>query len=118
MYFAQGMLDQAAGHYLRALESEVTEAEADHARTWLGVIAYYQQRPADVVALLTPLVETDPRNAEARFYLGATLLDQLQDPEAAIPLFEELLAMPDLAESARTQVEQMLQTAQSMAGGQ
>jgi hypothetical protein len=40
----------------------------------------------------------------------------VEQPDAAIPLFEELLAMPDLAPSARTQVEQMLEAARTMAG--
>ena len=116
LYFEQGMLEQAASHYEESLEHDATGEEAHYALTRLGSIAYFEGRSQEAVAFLTPLVEADPRNAEARFYLGATLLDQVGDPAAAIPLFEQLLAMPDLAASARTQVEQMLEAARTLAG--
>jgi len=115
-YYEQGFLDQAEEHYRESLEHPGTGEEAHHALTRLGAIAYHQRRAQDAVAYLTPLVEADPLNAEARFYLGATLLDQIGDPGAAIPLFEQLLAMPDLALSAREEVEQMLEDARTMAG--
>jgi cytochrome c-type biogenesis protein CcmH/NrfG len=73
-------LEEAISLYRKALE---VRPEALNVRTDAGTAMFYLNRFDDAVKEFQEVLKTDPKNAEALFSLGVTMLHGKNDPNAA-----------------------------------
>jgi cytochrome c-type biogenesis protein CcmH/NrfG len=108
----------AVQHYAAVYESaDAGNPEKAHAASRLGFLAFETQQYGQSVALLEEAMALDPANVEPEWFLGLVLFEGQQDPAAAIPVFESVLARPDLPDWLRDAATDMLAAAESAAGG-
>ncbi len=116
LYFEHQDYSNALNHYLTILDQNPTPEEASHALARVGWLAYATEQNDAAVNYLNQALEMNPDNLEAKLFLGAVDFYGLGDAESAIPLFEEVLAQPDLPPSLRSEVEAALDEARTAAG--
>lgn len=115
LYFDRGDYLEAMEHYLAVLDNSPTAEEEAMALARVGWMAYITEQPQTAVAYLEQSIAKDPSYGEAKLFLGVVLLYGMEDPAAALPLLEEVLAMSDLPGELRPEVEQMV--AEARGGG-
>ena len=105
--FQRGLSLQATGRPLKAYEQFVRAREMNPpsptlelVQLHLGRAALQVGKPVEAVASLTPLVARQPRNADARFYLGMALVST-RDYARALEVLEGLPAESGRARYAR-----------------
>lgn len=118
MYFDLGQYLPAMEHYLAVLENDPAPDEESVALARVGWMAYVTDQPATAVEYFNAALAIDPAYGEAKLFLGVVLLYGMEDPEAAVPVLEEVLAFPDLPEQLRPDVERMLAEARAQLGGE
>ena len=113
--FERGEYMPAMEHYLFVLENEPTTQEEAISLARVGWMAHVTGQPETARDYLHAATELDPNYGEAKLFYGVVLLYGIGDAEAALPVLEEVLQLPDLPESLRPEVEAML--ADARAGG-
>src|SRR5215470_3733612 len=66
--------------------------EALNVRTDMGTAMFYQERFDDAIAEFQQVLQTDPKNAQALFNLGVTMLHGKNDPKRAMEYWERMIA--------------------------
>lgn len=114
-YYEEGDYRSAFPHYLAVAESpEATDIEASAALTRLGWMAYEGNGEVETaIRLLDQALAIEPGSPVALYLKGRVQWCGAEDVEAAIPLFEEVLANPDLPEQSRIEIEADLDRANS-----
>lgn len=113
LYFDRGEYLAAMEHYVYVLDNAPLVEEEVVALSRVGWMAYLTDQPLTAAEYLRSAIEIDPAYGEAKLFLAVVLLYGLEDPEAAVPVLEDVLALPDLPESLRPEVENMLAEAQA-----
>ena len=117
LYFEQGDYLPAMEHYTYVLEHDPTPDEEAVALARVGWMAHITGQPQTAIEYLDGALAIDPDYGEAKLFLGVVLLYGAEDAEAAVPVFEDVLALPDLPEDLRPEIELMLDEARLLAGG-
>lgn len=116
-YLQAGDLSNSLKHYLAALDNpNLTDEQASHVLGRVGWLAFNTDQFDSAAQYLDQALQRDPANLEATLMLGFVNLDGLENPEAAIPLFEQVLADPTLPDSMRPDIETALEEAKTQAG--
>lgn len=108
LYFEQGEYGSAIDHYLQVSGGELTPAEESRTLGRIGWMAYSTGQVGSAVEFLNNSLEIDPEYHEGKLFLGMVNLYGLEDPAAAIPLLEEVLALSGLGEQIKAEVETAL----------
>ena len=116
-YFEEQDYSKALDHYLTVAENNPTPAEEGIALSRVGWMAYQTGQPEAAKEYLESSLAVDPTNEETKLFLGFVLLYGLEDAEGAIPLLEEIAAIPDLPPEILHPVEAALDEARNGAGG-
>lgn len=116
-YFEQQDYSKALDHYLTVAENNPTPAEEGLALSRVGWMAYQTGQPEAAKEYLDTSLTLDPTNQETKLFLGFVLLYGLDDAEGAIPLLEEIAAIPDLPAELLHSVEAALDEARNGVGG-
>jgi len=70
-------------------------------QTDMGTAMFYQDRFDDAIAEFQSILEKDPKNAQALFNLGVTMLHGKNDPKRALEYWEKMIdANPDHPQAA------------------
>ena len=117
LYFQERQYSPALTHYLTILEGEPTAQEESVALGRVGWMAFVTDQPESAATYLRNSVGVDPNNVEGRLFLGYVLFYGLDDAEGAIPLLEEVLALPDIDPELRADVEGTLGLARAARDG-
>jgi cytochrome c-type biogenesis protein CcmH len=114
-YYEAGDYRSAFPHYLAVAESQdATDTEAAAALIRLGWMAYEGNGEVETaIRLLDQALEIQPGAPVALYLKGQVQWCGAGDTEAAIALFEEVLANPDLPEESRTEIAADLDLASS-----
>jgi hypothetical protein len=80
-------------------------------------MAYQTGQPEAAKQYLENSLTVDPTNQETKLFLGFVLLYGLDDAEGAIPLLEEIVAIPDLPSELLHSVEAALDEARNGGSG-
>jgi tetratricopeptide (TPR) repeat protein len=105
LYFEQGQYSSAIDHYLSALEGELTPEEEARTLGRIGWMAYGTGQVDAAATYLRASLVADPAYSEGKLFLAMVLFEGMGDPAAALPLFEEILELPDLNQEMRSAVE-------------
>ena len=116
-YLELGENQLALEHYLLITAADPGPAEDSRASGRVGYLAYITGQNEAARDFLESAVALDPENIEAKLFLGVVLLYGFDDATAALPLLEEVAALPDLPDAVRTEVTTALQDARSAPGG-
>jgi tetratricopeptide (TPR) repeat protein len=108
----------AMEQYLFVLGNDPTPQEQSHAQTRVGWMAFETGQFAQAEATLREALTADPANVEAQWFLGIVLLEGMEDPAAAVPVFEDLLEMTGIPEWLQEEGAAMLAAAREAAGGE
>lgn len=112
-YFEQGDYSSALNHYLVVASSEATPEEESRALGRIGWMAYITGQVEAAEQYLTASLDVEPGYVEGKLFLGLVRLYGLDDPAGAIPLLEDVVALPDLPPELRAEVEGALEEARS-----
>ncbi|NIA24957.1 MAG: tetratricopeptide repeat protein [Gammaproteobacteria bacterium] len=115
-YFEADDFSNALDQYLMVLDQNPTDGEASHTLARVGWLAYVTGQNEAAVDYIDQALKKDPTNLEATLFLGIINLYGLEDPEAAIPLLEEVLAEPNLPPQLRVNIENALEEAKGQVG--
>ncbi len=107
-YFDDGQPRKAYAHYMAVLERE----QAPEAMSHLAWIVFNDGEVDLAVSLLEASRERDPDDAETLWFLANVHLYGRDDPQAALPLLEQLATRDDLGPQL-DEVEQALRNARS-----
>ncbi len=110
-YFAAEEYGDALDHYLLVAESDTAPAEEGKALARIGWIAYRTGLAEAAEQYVRASLDVDPTNAEAMLYIGFITLYGLGDAEAAIPLLEAALEIPNMSSNVISQIEDALEEA-------
>ncbi len=122
MYFESGRLTWAMEHYLAVIDGDASPQEQSVALGRVGFLAYVTEQHDSAVSYLEQGIAADPENGENLLFMGVVQLYGIGDPEAAIPSFEAVLALPHctsenispcLPSELRLDVEAMLEEARA-----
>ncbi|MGZ5384758.1 MAG: tetratricopeptide repeat protein [Acidimicrobiia bacterium] len=116
-YFEEQDYGKALDHYLTVAENNPTPAEEGLALSRIGWMAYQTGQPEAAREYLDNSLTVDPTNQETKLFLGFVLLYGLDDAEGAIPLLEEIVAIPDLPSELLHSVEAALDEARNGGSG-
>jgi len=117
LYFDGGDYMNAMNHYSAVTGSNPTAAEGSTANARIGWMAFTALDDSETaVAFLDAAIEMDAANHEATLWKGMVLLYGIEDGEAAVPYFEQILALDGLSATTRADVETMLAEAQGGGG--
>ena len=108
-YLDDGELDRAVEHYLEVLNREDNPEAMAH----LGWILFLDGRADLAAPLLAESRQLDPQDLEARWFQANLLLYGQDDPGAALPLLEGLLAAGDLGDDQRGEVAAVIEDART-----
>jgi tetratricopeptide (TPR) repeat protein len=108
-YLDGGQMRQAFEHYMAVLEREPHPEALSH----LGWILFDDGDVDLAIELLEASRQRNPGDAETLWFLANVQLYGRQDPDAALPLLQQLAARDDLG-TQREQVEQTLQDARRL----
>ena len=98
MDFDQKNYDDAIGLYKKALE---IRPDVLNVRTDMGTAMFYLNRYDDAIATFQDVLKKDPKNAQALFNLGVSMLHGKNDPERALEYWEKLVETnPDHPQAA------------------
>jgi tetratricopeptide (TPR) repeat protein len=112
IYFESGDFMNAMNHYSSITGNDPTPADAAIANARIGWMAWAALNdPATALSFLDAAIGLDPAYGEAVLWKGIVLLYGMEDGDAAIPLFERVLELPDLPPELRPDVENMLDEA-------
>lgn len=114
-YFDARQFGAALDHYLFLAENKPAPSEESRALSRIGWMAYITGEPELADQYVRTGIDLDATNVEAKLFLGFVTLYGLGNPVEAIPLLEEIAALPDLPLNILTQVEDALAEAQSQA---
>jgi len=117
LYFEQGDYGTAIDHYLTVLSGEMTIQEESHTLGRIGWMAYSTGQLEAAVDYLDASLKADPDYGEGKLFLGFVKLYGLEDAAGALPLLEEVRAIPDLDNNIRLEVEAAIEDAQSVLVG-
>ncbi|MGH8935628.1 MAG: cytochrome c-type biogenesis protein CcmH [Acidimicrobiia bacterium] len=112
-YFEAGEFSAAVGHYLEVLDLQPGNPEA---LARLGWMAYLAGEAETAAGYEERALEFAPGYPEATWFLANIRLYGLDDPAGAVPLLEELAALPDLPADVRREVEARLIEARTAGG--
>lgn len=112
-YFEAGEFSSAVGHYLEVLDRQPGNPEA---LARVGWMAYLSHEAETAAGYEERALEVAPGYAEAKWFLANIRLYGLDDPAGAVPLLEELVALPDLPADFRGEVEARLIEARTAGG--
>ncbi len=115
-YYQRAQYAAALGHYLAVLESAPTPVQESIALGRVGWMAFITDQFDAADDYVSRSLQVNPDNVEAKMFLGYVRFMGFDDPEAAIPLLEEVLAFQDLDAELRAQVEGTLASARAAAG--
>jgi len=87
--FDQKNYGDAVNLYKTALE---VRPDALNVRTDMGTAMFYQERFDDAIAEFQQVLQSDPKNAQALFNLGITMLHGKNDPKRALEYWERMIA--------------------------
>jgi len=87
--FDQKNYGDAVNLYKTALE---VRPDALNVRTDMGTAMFYQERFDDAIAEFQQVLQSDPKNAQALFNLGVTMLHGKNDPKRALEYWERMMA--------------------------
>ena len=87
--FDQKNYGDAVKLYKTALE---VRPDALNVRTDMGTAMFYQERFDDAIAEFQQVLQSDPKNAQALFNLGITMLHGKNDPKRALEYWERMIA--------------------------
>ena len=87
--FDQKNYGDAVNLYKTALE---VRPDALNVRTDMGTAMFYQERFDDAIAEFQQVLQSDPKNAQALFNLGVTMLHGKNDPKRALEYWERMIA--------------------------
>jgi len=87
--FDQKNYGDAVNLYKTALE---VRPDALNVRTDMGTAMFYQERIDDAIAEFQQVLQSDPKNAQALFNLGVTMLHGKNDPKRALEYWERMIA--------------------------
>jgi cytochrome c-type biogenesis protein CcmH/NrfG len=113
LYFEQGDFGSAIDHYLVAAAGEQTPEEESRTLGRIGWMAYSTGQLDPAVGYLRASLEADPGYSEGKLFLAMVLFEGFGDAAGAIPLFEEILELPDLQGDIRRAVEAAVEEARS-----
>jgi len=116
LYFEQGEYGSAIDHYLQLTGGELSPDEESRTLGRIGWMAYSTGQVGSAVEFVNNSLEINPDYHEGKLFLGMINLYGLEDPAAAIPLFEEVLALPGLGEQIKAEVETALGEARASVG--
>jgi len=116
LYFEQGEYSSAIDHYLVVSNGELTIQEESRTLGRIGWMAYSTGQVESAVQFINNSLELNPDYYEGKLFLGMVSLYGLEDPAAAIPLLEEINALPDLGDPLRAEVEAALADARAGVG--
>ena len=114
-YFTEGNYSKALEHYLVIAENNPTPSEESEATARIGWMAFLNNQAQAGADLVQRAIDFDAGNMEAKLFLGFIKLDGLNDPAGAVPLLEEVSALPDLPVDLKAQVDEALARARSAA---
>jgi tetratricopeptide (TPR) repeat protein len=86
--FDQRNYEDAIGLYKKALE---VRPDALNVRTDMGTAMFYLNRFDDAIAAFQQTLKDDPKNAQALFNLGVTMLHGKKDAKGALQYWEKLI---------------------------
>jgi cytochrome c-type biogenesis protein CcmH/NrfG len=86
--FDQKNYNDAVNLYKSALQ---IRPDALEVRTDMGTAMFYQDRFDDAIAEFQQILEKDPKNAQALFNLGVTMLHGKNDPKRALEYWEKMI---------------------------
>jgi cytochrome c-type biogenesis protein CcmH/NrfG len=94
LYFDTDQYEKSIWAYLKALE-----LDPDNADVWtdLGVIYRRSGRPRQAVEAFDKAIAANPQHEVSRFNKGIVLMHDLEDPQAGINAWQELLEINPLA---------------------
>jgi len=113
LYFEQGDYSSAIDHYLVVTNGELSLQEESRTLGRIGWMAYSTGQTESAVQFINNSLELNPDYYEGKLFLGLVSLYGLEDPAAAIPLLEEVNALPDLGDQLRAEVEAALAEARA-----
>jgi cytochrome c-type biogenesis protein CcmH/NrfG len=87
--FDQKNYGDAVKLYKTSLE---VRPDALNVRTDMGTAMFYQERFDDAIAEFQQVLQSDPKNAQALFNLGVTMLHGKNDPKRALEYWERMIA--------------------------
>jgi tetratricopeptide (TPR) repeat protein len=114
LYFDDGDYSASLPHYLGVLEGEPTPLEESRALGRIGWMAYLTGQTTAAADYLEASLEADPDNGEGKLFLAVVLFEGSGDAAGAIPLLEEVLAIPGLPDDMRQAVGAVLDEARSV----
>ena len=81
-----------------------------HAWNDLGIMYRQNKQPAEAVAAFDKAIEIEPRSEESRFRKGAVLMQDLNDPEGCIKVWEEILEVnPSATTGSGRSIKEMVE---------
>ncbi len=115
VYYRRAQYSQALSHYLAVLESAPSPVQESIALGRVGWMAFITSQLDAANDYVSRSLQVDPDNVEAKMFLGYVRFMGFDDPEAAIPLLEEVLASRNLDPDLRAEVEGTLASARAAA---
>lgn len=113
-YTEQGNYDRAAAHYVRALEQDPDDPEAQAHFGWLLL---QLDRPREALRLVERARRTDPSMLDALWFEANIRHRGLDDPAGALAVLAEMRTRDDLSPVVRQQVTELTATARREAAG-
>lgn len=104
-YFDSERPEKAIDAYEKALALAPNNANVI---TDMGVMYRRSGRPKEAVAAFNRAIKVDPKHETARFNKGIVLFHDLEDPDGAISVWEELLNINPMAQAPGGQSLQMM----------
>jgi len=116
LYFEEGDYASAIDHYLQVTNGELSLEEESRTLGRIGWMAYATGQVESAVQFINNSLELNPAYDEGKLFLGLVSLYGLEDPAAALPLLEEVNALPGLGDQLRAEVEVALEQARAGVG--
>lgn len=107
LYFDTKQYTNAIDAYQKALAIEPGNADV---LTDLGIMYRKSNQPLESIKSFDKAIAADPKHEQARFNKGIVLINDLDDQESALAVWEELLSINPIFMSSRDQsLDQLIQ---------
>lgn len=116
LYFEEGDYASAIDHYLQVSNGELSLEQESRTLGRIGWMAYATGQVESAVQFINNSLELNPAYDEGKLFLGLVSLYGLEDPAAALPLLEEVNAIPGLGDQLRAEIEVALEQARAGVG--